>query len=170
MTKDELGIVADIHTVEFLQEVAEKLEGESVYASEEFEDWSFDEDEVILAVTTDGKIEIPDDCDWQRAALYICKLCGWDTDYLAECAVKSGDGPGPFNHYIALAWVDSEQEWYGFNCWSYGEAVRLPDIVAGNYEINDGNWAAEVTVNRHHVLTDWVNGRPQWYGGLPPRR
>lgn len=161
----------DMHSLQLLEELAQKVEGESVYQRDgDVDDWSFNQQDVIKAVTTEGEIIIADDCDWQRALLWVLLDLGWNPACLAECCVDSTPSDkDAFDHYIALAWVPDEGDWFGFNCWAYGEVVSLPDIVHGEYTNNDGNYAHPVRVDRHRLLSDFTDGRPQWYQGLPPQ-
>lgn len=162
-----------LHTKEMVESLAVAIAPESTYEFDNLaavDDWSFDPANIVEAINTDKKVQFRNDCDGQRALLWVLKELGWKKEWLAECAVDVNQKDWSLlDHYIALVYIPAEQCWYALNCWAYGKVIKLEDTMSGNYEANNGQLATKYPYAAYGYsrLSDRVFGVPLWYQGLP---
>lgn len=167
-TIESLGLKGQLHTLELAKSLAEAVLPESEYASDVglFDDWSFVGKDVVHAIKTHEQIMIRDDCDWQRALLWVLKELGWKKEWLAECIVHSpqpSDNENTIkgNHYIGAFYVPGDT-WYGFNCWNYGKVFPLTTYRDGGF-VGHMPW----TLTGVEFISHCLVGEAYWRKGSP---
>ena len=165
-----LGLAGAVHTLDLCSNLAAAVAPESRYGADlDWDKWYFEPADVVRAIKTDGQIVIEDDCDWQRAMLWVLQGLGWNPEWLAECIVYV-DAPGlgdsdymrqMGNHYIAGVFVPGTG-WVGFNCWNYGIVYPLETYRAGGYLGNNGWTMAGCQFVSYRLLSGrhWSAGSP----------